>query len=200
MVITEKDFIEIKDKHSRYGSWAIWSYEKKNEKSVNEIYENINSLHSNYVIIGLNISSLVKDWSNFRGGRHDRKLKYAFNNSKIKGSYMTDLFKDIVNPVSTNFYKYILDELELISENVKLFCEEMKNVKISNETKFIIMGTKTSNTGKLFQKYFSCFFPDNVIIYHRHYSSRGTDKAWVESVWKDLGIRADYEDEVRKYK
>ena len=109
MSFTQIEFERLTEKHGAYGGWAIWNYtrNRREENSVKPIDENLIHLNNKYIIIGLNISSPVETWTNFRGGKHDRKLKYAFNNTKVRGSYMTDLFKGIVNSKSTELYEYI---------------------------------------------------------------------------------------------
>jgi hypothetical protein len=194
MPFTTEEFKTLTERHGRYGSWAIWSYLKgrTGERSCDPITENVHLLNSKHVVIGLNISKPVSTWGNFRGGTHDRKLKYAFNDSDLKGCYMTDLFKDVVNPNSTSFNNYIESQPHLTQHNVNLFRQEMSNLKITPETTFTLMGTEQSILATLYQKYFRIHFPDTKLIYHRHYSSRGSDKEWVESIWQTLGIMLDY--------
>ena len=196
---TNDEFEVLTRKYGKYASWAIWDYVKSRimEKSAHIIFENYQECHSRYVIVGLNISSMVDVWGNFRGGRHDRKLKYAFNSSFVRGAYMTDLFKDIVEVNSSNLSKLI--SKVKFSENVNLFVEEMKDIGVTDETIFIIMGTETSITGKFFKKHFRPYFLNNEILFHRHYSSRGTDKKWVDSIWNDLNIDEDFDKLVLRY-
>ncbi|MVN22556.1 hypothetical protein [Mucilaginibacter arboris] len=203
MTFTKTEFENIKEKHGKYASWAVWNYSKNKikEKSVDCINENLNILNSRYVFVGLNISNEIGTWGNFRGGKHDRKLKYAFNDSSLKGSYMTDLFKNIINPKSNDFYKFIKDKTDVIEENVLGFVQEMNDLKVSTETCFIVLGTEESITGKLFKEYFQRHFTNTSIIYHRHYSSRGFDKDWVESIWETLNIKnLDFNKVLENYK
>ena len=201
MDLTPEEFNKLTKLYGNYGSWAIWSYDKfrSGEKLTDPIFQNIGFLNNKYVIIGLNISKPVGVWSNFRGGTHDRKLKYAFNDTDLKGCYMTDLFKDVVNPSSTLLYKYIESQPHLIQHNVDLFRHEMSDLKISSSTTFILMGTEQSTLATLYQKYFQIHFPNIKVIYHRHYSSRGSDQEWVESMWQTLGIELEYQVILRKY-
>lgn len=105
---------------------------------------------------------------------------------------MTDLFKNVINPKSTDFYNFIKDKPNVIQENVLSFVQEMNDLKVSPETCLIVLGTEKSITGKLFKKYFHKHFTDNPIIYHRHYSSRGLDEDWVKSIWKSLNMDTDF--------
>ena len=81
-----------------------------------------------------------------------------------------------------------------------LFKQEMSDLKISSSTTFILMGTEKSILATLYQKYFRIHFPDIKVIYHRHYSSRGSDQEWVESMWQTLGVELEYQGVHQKYK
>jgi len=201
MAYTVEEFKKLESKHGAYATWAIWkqSKDRTDERDVACIEAALSDLNSNYVFVGLNISSPVSIWGNFRGGKHDRKLKYALNNTSLRGSYMTDLFKNIVEPSSASFYKKVNGDSNLINENVQRFIEEMKDVKITSDSTFVILGTENSYTGKLFNKHFKQHFPNNKVVYHRHYSSRGTDKEWVESCWKTLNVNASFENVFNSY-
>src|SRR5690554_5340017 len=91
IMITKSKFEEIKKIYGRFSTWAIW--DENNESDTEIIENNIDKLHTNWIIIGLNISKPVGVSGNFRGGKHDRKIKTAFSNTNILGSYMTDLIK-----------------------------------------------------------------------------------------------------------
>jgi len=201
MIFLLSEFEELTKKHGAWASWAVWDYEKSRhgEKNTDIIYSNIQILNIRNVIIGLNISNKVEVWGNFRGGKHDRKLKYAFNDNAIRGAYMTDLFR-IETKESTNLAKKLKIKPELVSENVMRFIAEMRDLKITSETHFILMGTEDSILGKYYRNEFQKYFKANPVTYHRHYSSRGTDQQWVESMWKNLNITDDFNKVLIKYK
>ncbi len=194
------EFNSLTKKHGSWSSWAIWEFEKSREKEKNTeiISQNIASLNVRNIIIGLNISNKVTTWGNFRGGKHDRKLKYAFNDSVIRGAYMTDLFR--INEKSSSVLKiYLSNNPKCVEENVFRFVSEMRDLNINSDTRFILLGTEDSVLGKYFKSEFQKYFNDNPLVFHRHYSSRGTDKAWVESIWSALEINANYEFMLEKY-
>ncbi len=201
MSLLPTEFEELTEKHGAWASWAIWECEKSRirEKSTDIIYLNIEVLNVRNVIIGLNISKEVEVWGNFRGGKHDRKLKYAFNDTAVRGAYMTDLFR-IKMKDSTNLAKQLAIKPKLIQGNVLRFVDEMRDLKITAETRFILMGKEDSILGRFYRNEFQKHFKDNPVTYHRHYSSRGTDKAWVESMLKCLNIYSDFEVILLKYK
>ena len=72
----------------------------------------------------------------------------------------------------------------------------MKDIKLDNDSQFIILGAKTT---KYFDKYFKQNYK-NKCIYIKHYSSRGTDEEWVTGFWNKLGIDQDFDLIIRKYK
>lgn len=194
-MFSKNHYDQIKNKYGQFASWAIWH--TKDESDTNIIDQNIHKLHSNWILIGLNISKPITNlmWGNFRGGKHDRKLKIAFNNTDISGAYMTDLIK-YEEKNSTEIDILIKNEQLNVSEHIKYFVEELKFVGINEKTKFIIFGGKTR---ELYDKYYEIKFPNNKVYYVKHYSGRGTDKEWVEYIWKRLNINLNFEEEYEKY-
>ena len=192
------EYNSLTSKYGPYASWAIWNYEKESDPSV--INQYFDQLHSKYVFLALNISYPLtnKPWSNFHGGRHDRKLKYACNDNKLRGSYITDIFKGVAEPKSAKFKNILTDKI--VSENVNLFNQEMGDIKITDDTKFIISVTQNSFIAKCFNDYFKQKYK-NHIIYHYHYSYYGlTDKAWVGGLWDKLNINQNFDLTIEKYK
>lgn len=187
---------KIKDEFGKFSSWAIWDFQ--NEKNTTIIENNLELLHSNYVFIGLNISKEVGIWENFRGGKHDRKIKYAFNSIRhIKCAYMTDLIKK-VEVDSTNLLKEIKDGKIDIIKQVNILRSELNLIKVTSKSKFIIFGNVAR---EIYDEYFEKYFPENKVFYLKHYSGRGDDKKWVENVWERLNITdLEFETELRKYK
>lgn len=192
------EYKNLTSKYGSYSSWAIW--DQRDEKDTSVISKNNEKLHSNFIFLALNVSGLgVKDWSNFHGGSiHDRKLKYACNDNKLRGSYITDIFKDIVEPISLKV-KNILNA-KIIEKNITFFNQEMKDIKINNDSIFIILGTQKSLISQYFNKYFKQGYK-NQVIYHYHHSYYGLkDKEWVQSLWEKLNISQDFYSTVQKYK
>ena len=180
-------FKDLTSKYGEYSSWAVW--DKNNLGNYSVINENIDKLHSKYVLLALNLSGplIDKPWGNFHYGPSNvRKIMYACDGTELWGAYMTDIFKGIVEQKSQKLNSLLTKEI--IEENVKMFNQEMKDVGITKDTKFIVFGTTTSFLAQCFNKYFRQGF-SNEVIYQNHYSYYGiTDKEWVESFWKKLGI------------
>lgn len=182
---TISEYNHLVSKYGPYSSWAIWNDEKPVDTGI--IDQNINQLHSQFVLLGLNISRpLAGAWSNFHDNSHARKLRYACNNTKLRGSYMTDIFKGIVQPNSGNFKDMLTDEI--IHENVQFFNQEMKDIKINNDSEFIIFGTPSSLLAKYFNNYFKQDYKNNITYYYHYSYYTLTDKQWVNGLWQKLSI------------
>ena len=195
---TLDEYNKLKSKYGAYSSWAIWDYQKENNTSI--IDHNFDQLNTNYVFIGLNISATLglESWVNFHGGKHDRKLKYACNDTKLRGSYITDLFKGLPEAKSNKLTEQLTEEI--IKKNVIIFNQELEDVRVSNKSKFIVLGAQNSQIAKIFNLYFNHKYR-NPVIYHYHYSFYGiTDEVWVQGLWKKLGIDVDYKSILNKYK
>lgn len=192
---------EYKDLASKYGSfasWAIWDY--KNPINAEVINTNLNQLHSKYVLLGLNFShELVGDvWQNFHARSHDRKIKFACNDTKLRGSYITDIFKNIPEVKSSNLKSKLTEKI--IDKNVRYFLQEMKDIKLNTKSEFIVFGTHSSLLAKYFDTYFRPHFNNKVINYYHYSYYKLTDKNWVEGFWKQLNINDNFDLTLNKYK
>lgn len=105
------EYNSLTSKYGSYASWAIWNYEQSTDTAI--IDQNFDQLHSKFVLLGLNISRPLTDkpWSNFHDNTHARKIKYACNDTKLRGSYITDIFKGVVEPQSAQFTNILTDKI-----------------------------------------------------------------------------------------
>lgn len=193
------EYNDLALKYGSFASWAIWNHKNQSDASI--IGENRGSLHSKFVLLALNFSQgLIKQsWGNFHYGPSNvRKLKFACNDNKLRGSYMTDLFKNMVEKNSAHV-KSLLNK-DVIQRNIDLFNQEMKDLKVDNNSTFIVWGVPSSQLAWYFNTYFKQEYK-NPVIYHNHYSYYGiSDKEWVTSFWEKLKISQDYDATIRKYK
>ena len=198
MYSSEK-FKELSEKYGQIASWAIWNYSNPKDSRIIEKY--IDQLNSRYVLIALNVSRDINKWpvwSNFHDNTHARKLKYACNDTELRGSYMTDLFKNVVKPRSTNIEKVL--NKKKINENVDFFRQEMEDIGIDQNSQFIIFGVRGSTISRLYDQHFRKYFKNKVInSYHYSYFTK-TDKEWVEKFWEETKINHDYDLILSKYK
>lgn len=185
-------YSSLKRQHHRHGSWAIWDTANPRDTSI--IDREIGSLKSTYVLIGLNISKRKpKNWGNFHGGKHDRKLMYACNNTRLRGVYLTDLFKN-VSEVSAHKLSSRLTEKK-IAGDVAFFRKEMTDIGITSRTVFVVFGKEAK---RMYQRHFAKHFK-NSVIYNEHYSRfKRTDEDWVQRFWRSLKMYGHRFDDIRK--
>jgi hypothetical protein len=197
-MFSAEEYDKLVLKYGSFASWAIWDYKDGCDPSI--ISQNIDQLHSRYVLLGLNISRSLSDkpWSNFHSNDHARKLKYACNDNLLRGSYITDIFKGIVQPKSSKFNNLLTDRI--IEQSVRFFHQEMRDIKITDDSLFIIFGRPGSLISRYFTRYFNRDY-QNRIVYYYHYSYyRLTDKEWVEGFWKEMYINQNYDQTRARYR
>ena len=199
-------YLRLRQKYGKYSSWAIWNDEDEADPTI--IESHIEELNAKHVFIAYNASRKEGyvghgPWANFRGWKHDRKLKYACNDTALCGSYLTDLFKGVKEANS----KKVRDHLtpEVVKKNVSFFLKEISDVGTTKETVYVILGVYNSEIGKQFREHFLDQILDQMgavnVIYYTHYSNYSlTDEQWVTGLWKELGIKANYETIRQKYK
>jgi hypothetical protein len=189
------EYTYLKEKYGGCASWAIWDVQNQRDTAIIDKY--VDQLSARHVFVALNISKQLTNepWTNFRSGRHDRKLKYACNDTMLRGSYLTDLFKGIPEPRAFKIKGMLTPDT--IQKHVEFFVEEMKNVKLSEDSAFVILGDMAH---RYFDQYFQQTYK-NKIIYYCHYSHYGvTDKEWTVGLWRTLNIDEEFESIVQKYK
>lgn len=125
-------FRKIKKLYGKHSSFAIW-----NENDFNDVsLINYNDIQLKYIFVGLNPSREIENidfknfHNNFRGNKNNR-FKYI-NNSKFKNSYMTDIFKDLIEVNSSKIKRWIKNNPEKAKKYLKNFEEEIKILEIKN--------------------------------------------------------------------
>lgn len=186
-----QQFENIKQKHGRYASWAVWADASEKPKSnmgdvshfKNEIV--LSLLKNDVVMVGLNISRPVSEpFTNFHDSNpraNDFKIRYAFKNSPYYGAYMTDIIKFLEEVDSKNVMRYLRERPETIEENLRTFREEMQDLKgtrpvilaFGKDTHTLLSETLNRN------EYFK-------LIRLTHYSHRIAKEAYKETVFKEI--------------
>ena len=195
-------YLQLCRKYGDYSSWAIWNHEDEADPKV--IESHIEELNAKHVFIAYNASRKEGyighgPWANFRGWKHDRKLKYACNDTALRGSYLTDLFKGIEEANSGKVRDLLTDDL--VNKNVSCLLEEILDIGTTDKTVYVVLGVYHSEIGKQFRKHFLDQMGDVNVIYYTHYSNfRLTDEEWVTGLWEKLGIDASYETIRQKYR
>jgi len=151
--MNELDFDKLKGRFGYCGSWAIWSKASDTPKSnvgdlslLNpDLNKNLlNEINSNIVFVALNFSreTTKEDFANFHDPRpmsQDYKIRYALQDTKLWGGYMTDIIKDYPEKSSNKMMSFLKKDKTIEKDNCKLFLEEMDLLK-SNNPKIIAFG------------------------------------------------------------
>ena len=179
-MITNQELKNIANYYGKLASWAVW--DPSNPKDTSFIEKSNTKLHTKVVIVGLNISQeLSTNWLNYHTEGHDRKLRYAFNESPYRGAYMTDIIKK-VEVDSKKIHREIKFGKIPIYDHINNFRKEMKFVGADQDSLFILLGKVTSD---IFHKELDDEFPNNVSCYHCSYYGI-SEAAWVENTWNKL--------------
>jgi hypothetical protein len=130
--------------YSSVGSWAIWKKEGKTPKSnmdavdLFDIKKNpklLEFLHSKSILVGLNFSRTALnhiDFSNFHDPRpqsQDYKLRFALDQTSLKGSYMTDIFKNEIQVSSSVINFKIKKNKKLIVSHIEYLENEIQELQ-----------------------------------------------------------------------
>jgi hypothetical protein len=191
-MIDIQQFENIKQKHGRYASWAVWSDAAEKPKSnVGDVSHFTNEsvlslLKNNVIMVGLNISRPVSEpFINFHDPNpraNDFKIRYAFRDSAYYGAYMTDIIKFLEEVDSQHVMKYLKEHPEIIEKNLKSFREEIQDLKAT--APLILVFGKDAH--KLLDENL------NKNEYHKlikltHYSHQIGKEAYREAVFKEIG-------------
>jgi hypothetical protein len=191
-MIDIQQFENIKQKHGRYASWAVWADAAAKPKSnVGDVSHFTNEsvlslLKNNVIMVGLNISRPVSEpFINFHDPNpraNDFKIRYAFRDSAYYGAYMTDIIKFLEEVDSQHVMKYLKEHPEIIEKNLKSFREEIQDLKAT--APLILVFGKDAH--KLLDENL------NKNEYHKlikltHYSHQIGKEAYREAVFKEIG-------------
>jgi len=157
-----KYFLDLERNFGEYGSWALWSENK--DGSIAEIITkpNFQSLiKPSIIFLGLNASiKLPNNWINFHSECQKFKKK-KWNQEFIKnladlimdeefsvlrGSYMTDIIKDINFPESSKVVREVKNNPEILSQSKEIFGKELgllSKISLIDKFQIICMGRDT---------------------------------------------------------
>jgi hypothetical protein len=200
-MIDIEQFENIKRKHGRYASWAVWAVASEKPKSnMGDVghFKNesvLSLLKNNVVMVGLNFSrpvSVSEPFINFHDPNpraNDFKIRYAFKGSPYYGAYMTDIIKYLEEVDSKNVTKYLKERPEIIEQNLKTFREEMHDLKATAPV-ILAFGKDTHNilSANLSKNEY------RKLIKLTHYSHQIGKEAYKEAVFKEIGSSFEYQD------
>jgi len=192
-MITREHFEEILGKYGEFASWAVWVNEDKKPKSnigdmsIFDLEKNPNLLeilNPNVVMVGLNFSRTIakKAFVNFHDKRpqgQDYKIRYAFRGTEFYGAYMTDIIKDFEEKISGNVLAYLKSNRDFELNNVKLFEQEMKDLRCVNPL-IIAFGNISYD---ILTKHFGSIYRIKKVM---HYSQQISKEKYRAVVWRTL--------------
>lgn len=192
-MITKEHYIEIANKYGEFASWAVWVHEDVKPKSnigdmsIFDLEKNpklLGTLNPNVIMVGLNFSRTIerKAFVNFHDKRpqgQDYKIRYAFRDTEFYGAYMTDIIKDFEEKISGNVQSYLKRNSEFELNNVRLFQQEIKDLKCVDPL-IIAFGNISYD---LLNKHFGKVYRIKKVM---HYSQQISKEKYRDTVWKTL--------------
>jgi len=141
-MITKNVYEQLEENYKDQASWAVWAPVGESPKSNTgdmSVFEDpniLNILHNNYVLVALNASehaerkdSYTGSWRMFHsdddGRQQDYKMRFAFKDTPIWGSYMTDIIKDHPDKSSEQVIKHVQNNPNVLQENIKELKKEL---------------------------------------------------------------------------
>ena len=191
--MTETHYMEIAKKYGEFASWAVWADENIKPKSnigdmsIFDLEKNpklLEILNPNVIMVGLNFSRTIEReiFVNFHDKRpqgQDYKIRYAFKGTEFYGAYMTDIIKNFEEKISGDVLLYLKKHTEFELNNIKLFEQEIKDLKCMNPL-LIAFGNITY---ELLQKHFGKRYVVKKVM---HYSNHISKEDYKDSVWESL--------------
>jgi len=128
--------------HSKYSSWSSWAI--WNPSAITDLapISSFPSPHAwtngtpaqyrnDLVVVGLNATRSNVAWQNYHfnyRGCRDTYLRSAFNNSKLGGAYMTDLFRHTKATSSARVVDELSVNVSTLPKAVADFCKELDDL------------------------------------------------------------------------
>ena len=177
-MLTPEKLEQIGERYGQYASWAIWNASDINDTSMIEAQPH--ELRTDVVMVGLNVSADIsgRRWTNFHAGRNDHKLTMAFNESRFRGAYMTDIVKSLVMVKATDVMKGIRRGDVNIAEHAETFREEMRFIGEDRERLFFLFGRDAVS---IFEKHLARSFPNFVRC--EHFACYRKKEDWLRDLW-----------------
>jgi len=126
--------------YSPHSSWALWQLTEPHEKPkarmgdmsvFEESSELLNALHTDIVFVALNAADRdiqPEPFSAFHDTSHtamDYKMRYAFRDTILWGSYITDFFHGLRETDSGKVKRYLFENPEYLAASVARFKAEL---------------------------------------------------------------------------
>ena len=140
-MVTQEQFDAIKRRQGQYASWAVWATAGESPTSnvgdmsaldpqVNP--ELLSVLNPAVVMLGLNISRpVVEPLSNFHDKKpqaKDFKIRFAFEDTRYYGAYMTDVLKFFVEVESSKVMSTVRQRPDILESSAAKLREEFRDL------------------------------------------------------------------------
>lgn len=196
MPISSEKYQFIQDKWGQYASWAIWReispYNKPKARigdlSIFEASpELLDTLRTDIVLVALNAADRdipEKPFSPFHDSNPramDFKMRYAFQDTPLWGSYLTDLFHNLRETNSGKVNRYLLQHPDYTLQQIERFKKEMQDISETTRKPVLIA------LGKKVKELLNQYLGDEFVIYELpHYSFSGINKEEYRKATLDL--------------
>lgn len=142
-MVTQEQFDLIRNKHGQYASWAVWASAgarpTSNVGDMSALNPETNPallgrLNPAVVMLGLNISRpVVEPLSNFHDKKpqaKDFKIRFAFEDTRFYGAYMTDLLKFFVEVESSKVMATVRQRPDFLRRSAAKLREEFGDLGV----------------------------------------------------------------------
>ena len=196
-MIDQKTYDELEERYGQVASWALWEPGNIGEKipvssKEREVFKDPtlgSKLHTDFVIVSINPSqdnplknTYDGSWLMFHCGKFDHILRDAFKDTRISGSYMTNLYKECVGMKSDDVFEKAKKDPSLEERAVNELKKELE--MIGGKPVLIALGIGVKDA---LDKHFSKDYRVEKITNHG-YAGRNSgrdEKCWRKEV-KDL--------------
>ena len=197
-MVKKEKYEKLKKEFGEYSSWAIWD-DSKPEKPKSgveglsafeekNLSKTLKLLNTDYILFGLNAAKhehfACEDWSSFHSSdikkQQDYKIRYALKNTKLWGSYITDVFKGFPETDSKKLKEAVKKDHQML---VKAKQDLKKELQIIGGDPILIAFGNDS------YKYLKTICSDlevKNIIKIRHYSAWGGQEKYRSAIWEQL--------------
>lgn len=139
-MVTKELYNIIATEYGKVASWAVWAKAGDKPKSnisdmdIFDLEKNpsiLEILRTDVVMVALNFSRKVEmnePFLNFHDSNpygQDYKIRFAFEETEFYGSYMIDIIKDFPKLSSKDVLKYLKNNPNEISKQIKAFQDEL---------------------------------------------------------------------------
>lgn len=142
-MMNKKVYQALEAKYKDLASWAVWAdvgetvKSNTGDMSIFQEADILNQLHGNFVIIAMNASEHAERKDKYEGSwrmfhsddnsrQQDFKMRYAFKDTALWGSYMTDLIKNHPDKDSSQVIQHIKNNPDVLEENIGFLKDELQ--------------------------------------------------------------------------